>query len=161
MRDVHDPRCEMPCALPFFFAKAPPNALLTATTHPSAVATHEQLVSKAFHGRHGRAFLFAAAANVQLGPKEERILMTGLHTVADVYCSECTSRLGWKYLEAFETRCARRALQGSATFLFPPCPTPAPLIASAFRSSVSVRSQKYKEGKFILEKSRFVEGEPL
>ena len=30
--------------------------------------------------------------------------MTGLHSVADIYCKECSSRLGWKYLEAFESR---------------------------------------------------------
>ena len=70
-----------------------------------AVSTHEQLVSKSFQGRHGRAFLFTTATNVMLGPKEERILMTGLHSVADIYCTECSSRLGWKYLEAFESRC--------------------------------------------------------
>ena len=42
--------------------------------------------------------------------------MTGLHTVADVCCSECGELLGWKYLRAYE------------------------------------ESQKYKEGKIILEK---------
>ena len=78
-------------------------------SHPSprafcAVATHEQLVSKAFQGRHGRAFLFTTATNVSLGPKEERVLMTGLHSVSDIYCSACEARLGWKYIEAFETR---------------------------------------------------------
>ena len=41
-----------------------------------AVATHEQLVSKSFQGRHGRAYLFTTATNVMLGPKEERVLMT-------------------------------------------------------------------------------------
>ena len=71
------------------------------------VATHEQLVSKAFQGRHGRAFLFTTAANFVLGPKEERALMTGLHAVADIYCTACNSRLGWKYIEAFESRCVR------------------------------------------------------
>ena len=38
-----------------------------------------------------------------LGPKEERALMTGLHSVADIYCCACNSRLGWKYIEAFES----------------------------------------------------------
>ena len=120
-----------------------------------SVATHEQLVSKSFQGRHGRAFLFTTATNVLLGPKEERVLMTGsaapttampaapapappwhafsspysgngrLHSVCDIYCTACSSRLGWKYLEAFE------------------------------------HSQKYKEGKFIVEKCRVVEGEAL
>ena len=71
------------------------------------VATHDQLVSKSFHGRHGRAFLFASATNVTLGAKEERVLLTGLHSVADSFCAECTSRIGWKYLEAFESRHVR------------------------------------------------------
>lgn len=71
------------------------------------VATHEQLVSKSFQGRHGRAFLFTTATNVMLGPKEERVLMTGLHSVSDIFCTACSTRLGWKYLEAFENRCVR------------------------------------------------------
>ncbi|KAK4389853.1 protein yippee-like [Sesamum angolense] len=54
------------------------------------------------------------------GPKEDRQLMTGLHTVADVYCGDCREILGWKYEKAYE------------------------------------ETQKYKEGKFILEKSKIV-----
>uniref|UniRef100_A0A251VHH1 Protein yippee-like n=1 Tax=Helianthus annuus TaxID=4232 RepID=A0A251VHH1_HELAN len=69
-------------------------------------------------GRNGRAFLFSHAMNVSMGPKEDRNLMTGLHTVADVYCLDCREVLGWKYERAYE------------------------------------ESQKYKEGKFILEKSK-------
>ncbi|CAA6673652.1 unnamed protein product [Spirodela intermedia] len=52
------------------------------------------------------AFLFSHAMNVEVGPKEDRQLMTGLHTVADIYSYE--------------------------------------------------ESQKYKEGKFILEKSKIM-----
>ena len=58
--------------------------------------------------------------NVEVGPKEDRQLMTGLHTVADIYCADCRQVLGWKYLRAYES------------------------------------SQKYKEGKFIFEKSKIV-----
>ena len=72
-----------------------------------SVATHEALVSKSFQGRHGRAFLFTIATNVELGPKEERVLMTGLHSVSDIFCTSCQARLGWKYLEAFESRRVR------------------------------------------------------
>ena len=166
------------------------------------MATHEELVSKAFQGRHGRAFLFTTATNVQLGPKEERILMTGLHSVADIYCSECTARLGWKYLEAFESRCARGRPQGCCltrrrqplpcrtprekgafvgTHVFTPACVVSSLLArrsahalSVSRSQLSrlparcslalsagVCSQKYKEGKFIVEKSKIVEGDAL
>lgn len=44
------------------------------------------------------------SVNVRSGIKEERMLMTGLHSVADIFCVGCGSRLGWKYLEAFEKR---------------------------------------------------------
>ena len=33
--------------------------------------------------------------NVTKGPNENRILMTGLHTVADLYCLTCTDNIGW------------------------------------------------------------------
>lgn len=73
-----------------------------------------------FQGRNGRAFLFSHVMNITVGVKEDRQLITGLHTVADVYCGDCREVLGWKYERAYE-------------------PT-----------------QKYKEGKFILEKSKIV-----
>eukprot|EP00887_Chlorella_sp_A99_P007724 scaffold20.g7724.t1 len=74
--------------------------------------------AQAFQGRHGRAYLFSEVVNVVLGPKEDRLLITGLHTVADIYCTTCNTVLGWKYETAFE------------------------------------ESQKYKEGKFIIEKAK-------
>ena len=55
-----------------------------------------------------------------LGPREDRVLMTGLHTVCDIHCTTCESVLGWKYEVAFE------------------------------------ESQKYKEGKYIIEKARIL-----
>eukprot|EP00803_Ostreobium_quekettii_P005918 evm.model.scf_900.1 EVM.evm.TU.scf_900.1 scf_900:26479-27468(-) len=81
-------------------------------------ADHDDIISKAFQGRHGRAYLFNNVLNITLGPKEERLLITGLHTVADIYCTCCNSVLGWKYEQAFDD------------------------------------SQKYKEGKFIVEKAK-------
>mmetsp|Transcript_9372 Transcript_9372/g.42712 ORF Transcript_9372/g.42712 Transcript_9372/m.42712 type:complete len:114 (+) Transcript_9372:112-453(+) len=80
-------------------------------------AYHDDIISKAFQGRHGRAYLFNDVANITLGGKEDRLLMTGLHTVRDVFCATCSSLLGWKYDFAYE------------------------------------QSQKYKEGKFIVEKA--------
>jgi len=82
------------------------------------LADHDGIISKAFQGRHGRAYLFDHVINVTPGPTENRLLLTGLHVVSDIYCNQCDTRLGWKYVEAFE------------------------------------ESQKYKEGKFILEKVR-------
>ncbi|KEH42898.1 yippee family zinc-binding protein, putative [Medicago truncatula] len=40
--------------------------------------------------------------NVKVGQKEDRQLMTGLYTVADVYCCECNEVLGFKYERAYE-----------------------------------------------------------
>eukprot|EP00050_Salpingoeca_kvevrii_P012931 m.25742 g.25742 ORF g.25742 m.25742 type:complete len:114 (-) comp4480_c0_seq1:217-558(-) len=66
------------------------------------LASHEQLVSKSFQGRHGRAYLFNEVVNVDSGPVEQRELMTGLHAIADLHCSSCSSYLGWRYENAFE-----------------------------------------------------------
>lgn len=84
------------------------------------VAHHDDVISKAFHGRNGRAYLFANVINVMVGLKEDRHLLTGLHTVADVKCSDCQEVLGWRYERAYE------------------------------------ESQKYKEGKYILEKAKIM-----
>lgn len=81
---------------------------------------HDEIISKAFQGRHGRAYLFSNVVNITLGPREDRLLITGLHTVSDIYCSCCQQVLGWKYEQAFE------------------------------------ESQKYKEGKYIIEKAKMV-----
>ncbi|KAF8310332.1 uncharacterized protein EI90DRAFT_1242333 [Cantharellus anzutake] len=40
--------------------------------------------------------------NVQVGKSEDRTLLTGLHTVADIYCLGCGVTLGWTYLRAHE-----------------------------------------------------------
>ncbi|XP_021674929.2 protein yippee-like isoform X2 [Hevea brasiliensis] len=70
------------------------------------LALYEDILSKSFQCR----------ANVFVGVKEERLMMTGLHTVADIFCVGCGSIVGWKY----ETACEK--------------------------------SQKYKEGKSVLER---------
>ncbi len=42
--------------------------------------------------------LHRCRVNVTWGPKEERLLITGVHTVADIYCTSCNTVLGWKYV---------------------------------------------------------------
>lgn len=39
--------------------------------------------------------------NVGCGPAEERVLLTGLHAVADIYCENCKTTLGWKYVSTW------------------------------------------------------------
>lgn len=108
----------------------------------SDLALADQVVSKGFTGRHGRAFLVSPTLSAispepvrALSPKAKndalpnlpntythkpvpRQLVTGAHTVSDISCAQCGSVLGWKYVAAEE------------------------------------ESQKYKVGKFILETKR-------
>ncbi|XP_057981504.1 protein yippee-like At4g27745 [Malania oleifera] len=66
------------------------------------VSFHDDIISKRFQAGNGRAFLFSRAVNILVGPKEDRHLMTGLHSVADIWCSSCGEVLGWKYERAYE-----------------------------------------------------------
>mmetsp|Transcript_24248 Transcript_24248/g.37020 ORF Transcript_24248/g.37020 Transcript_24248/m.37020 type:complete len:287 (-) Transcript_24248:230-1090(-) len=80
------------------------------------LTSHDDIISKSFHGRHGRAYLFDQCVNIVTGPPEDRILITGLHSVCDINCKRCNTLVGWTYARAYEP------------------------------------SQRYKEGKFIIEK---------
>ncbi|CAA0836612.1 Yippee family putative zinc-binding protein [Striga hermonthica] len=80
------------------------------------LALSDDVVSKSFHSRHGKAYLFSKVVNVTYGEKEERLMMTGSHIVVDIFCVRCGSIVGWKYEVAHE------------------------------------KSQKYKEGKSVLER---------
>lgn len=51
--------------------------------------------------------LFVFRVNVGCGPAEERLLLTGLHAVADIYCENCHTTLGWKYVS--ESTCKLNA----------------------------------------------------
>ncbi|KAL1346262.1 hypothetical protein AAHE18_08G177100 [Arachis hypogaea] len=61
------------------------------------------------------------SVNFTMGVLEERMMLSGLHTVADIFCCCCGQIIGWKYESAHE------------------------------------KSQKYKEGKFVLERGRIVD----
>ncbi|NXX82909.1 YPEL1 protein, partial [Urocolius indicus] len=89
------------------------------------LANHDELISKASAFFRGLMNYFLTnvvitVVNVGCGPAEERVLLTGLHAVADIYCENCKTTLGWKYEHAFES------------------------------------SQKYKEGKFIIELAHMI-----
>ena len=55
---------------------------------------HVQTISSMSH----RLCTCRCRVNVTWGPKEERLLITGVHTVADIYCTSCNTVLGWKYV---------------------------------------------------------------
>ena len=75
------------------------------------LANHDELISKSFQvssgvnetsllmlfvfqGSQGRAYLFNSVVNVGCGPAEERVLLTGLHAVGDIFCDCCKTTLG-------------------------------------------------------------------
>lgn len=66
--------------------------------------------------------------------------MTGQHVVADVHCADCTALVGWKYV--------RRLSYWPLTER-----SPRPLFPQL---SAQEASQKYKEGRFVLEKARIL-----
>ncbi|CAL3967374.1 hypothetical protein PZA11_003695 [Diplocarpon coronariae] len=114
---------------------AQPNTLKCVTC-ASDIAFADQIVSKGFTGRHGRAYLVSlppaevsmsrgkkdvdGLPNTKIGRSVNRELLTGQHVVADVSCYICGTVLGWKYVDARE------------------------------------EAQKYKIGKYILEMKRVV-----
>ncbi|KAI3743986.1 hypothetical protein L1987_57058 [Smallanthus sonchifolius] len=67
------------------------------------VALHDDIVKKDFvAGHRRRAFLFSHVMNVVAGPKMDRRLLTGVHMVADVHCSDCGEVLGWRYEKVYQ-----------------------------------------------------------
>jgi len=46
-------------------------------------------------------YVSVCRVNVGCGPAEERVLLTGLHAVADIYCECCKTTLGWKYVSNY------------------------------------------------------------
>ncbi|KAK9681985.1 hypothetical protein RND81_10G041600 [Saponaria officinalis] len=87
----------------------------------TSLALADDILSRSFSCRKGRAYLFENAVNVSVGPEEDRLMMSGMHTVADIFCCGCGQLLGWKYMMARD------------------------------------KTQKYKEGKVVLERWRIIE----
>jgi hypothetical protein len=53
---------------------------------------------QSFHCRYGKAYLFDKVVNVSVGRQEDRMMTTGKHTVADIFCNCCQRIVGWKYV---------------------------------------------------------------
>ncbi|XP_042431704.1 protein yippee-like [Zingiber officinale] len=66
------------------------------------LALSDDILSKAFHCKHGKAYLFDKVVNISVGFEDDRMMTTGLHTVSDVFCVGCGSIVGWKYEVAHE-----------------------------------------------------------
>ena len=57
----------------------------------------ENLRSTRFTGATGRAYLFDTAVNIKFSSTQERMMLTGKHTVRDVICIVCDEKVGWFY----------------------------------------------------------------
>lgn len=97
------------------------------------------------------------------GPAEERLLLTGLHAVADIYCENCHTTLGWKYVSMlrFNKKCSRTRFCFAKMSLFISLPCSLIIIFSPsfyfpLQEQAFELSQKYKEGKFIIELSHMI-----
>uniref|UniRef100_A0A0A9F280 Yippee domain-containing protein n=1 Tax=Arundo donax TaxID=35708 RepID=A0A0A9F280_ARUDO len=81
---------------------SPASAVLKCRRCRLDAASVGAILSRDFQGRFGRAYLFDRVVNITLGPDEDRHLVTGLHTVNDIYCICCHEILGWRYEKAYE-----------------------------------------------------------
>lgn len=65
------------------------------------LTSHDDIISKCFHGRHGRAYLFDNCVNIIRHGEEDRVLLTGRHRVCDISCIHCRTVIGWTYVKAY------------------------------------------------------------
>ncbi|CAH2064019.1 unnamed protein product [Thlaspi arvense] len=79
------------------------------------LSTDQDIMSKSFQCKYGQAYLFSKVVNISIGVKDDKMMITGLYTVTDIFCVGCGLKVGWKYETAHDN------------------------------------SQKYKEGKCVLE----------
>mmetsp|Transcript_18626 Transcript_18626/g.26262 ORF Transcript_18626/g.26262 Transcript_18626/m.26262 type:complete len:179 (+) Transcript_18626:108-644(+) len=86
------------------------------------ISSSDTVISKEYTGRYGRALLVEKCVNIKSGESQRRMLLTGVHIVADISCIFCDTILGWRYYKAFEP------------------------------------SQRFKEGKFIIETGKLLLG---
>ncbi|KAJ1992778.1 hypothetical protein GGI25_003334 [Coemansia spiralis] len=66
------------------------------------IARRDDVISRTFQGRLGRAYLTESVVNEKLGTHEDRLLMTGMHTVCNLQCRICDALIGWKYIHAHD-----------------------------------------------------------
>ena len=90
------------------------------------IGMEEDVVSKEFCGSTGRAYFVNQVFNVNLGPVHECVFKTGKHVIADLLCANCDASLDQRTVVGWK-------------YL-----------------KTGVRSQKYKEGNFVIEEAMLV-----
>jgi hypothetical protein len=79
--------------------------------------------------------------NVVEGEPNDRQMTTGNHTVRDIYCCKCGTILGWKYVSMLSTWSPRLSTHDIVLL----------------QDKAYEQSQKYKEGKYILERNLLID----
>lgn len=82
--------------------------------------------------------------NVSAGENEDRQMLTGMHTVADIFCVGCGSIVGWKYV-----RLVTVLHEYDFFYLYVEFSS---YHFGFFQETAHEKSQKYKEGKSVLER---------
>lgn len=72
------------------------------------LAKADDLLSKSYTGRLGRAYQYRNTINTTQGESEDRLLLTGLHTVAELTCVACSTAVGWTYVAAADPKNANK-----------------------------------------------------
>ncbi|KAM7499801.1 hypothetical protein LguiA_024215 [Lonicera macranthoides] len=66
------------------------------------IALPDDLLSKSFWVKSGKAYYFSRAMNIVERQKEEnQMFLSGEFSIAEVYCSKCGEELAMKYLRAY------------------------------------------------------------
>jgi len=58
-----------------------------------------------------------SSVNVTPGVKEDRMMMTGMHTVSDIFCVGCGSIVGWKYVRFVKVICSLVCIDWHLNFM--------------------------------------------
>ncbi len=83
------------------------------------------------------------SVNVIEGEPNDRQMTTGNHTVRDIYCCKCGTTLGWKYVRDTFPLCLSELNPNN--------------YRAVEQDKAYEASQKYKEGKYILERNLLVD----
>ncbi|XP_022744174.1 protein yippee-like [Durio zibethinus] len=62
----------------------------------------DDIISKFFHCKHGKAYFFDKVVNITAGEEAYRMMMIKMHIVFDKICVGCGSIVGWKYESTHE-----------------------------------------------------------
>merc|ERR1712076_159945 len=61
------------------------------------LANRSMLKSDKFTGSTGKAYLFHSCYNIRKSGTQDKRMMTGMHTIRNIFCKICDIELGWIY----------------------------------------------------------------